>query len=105
MLFVLPRESGCNLNNHPHREEADFAKGLIFFEQWCRIEGEEEDPLLFIDFPTYRFDQETKTLVSFISVFGQEENRIDPFAVDLVFGDGVGLSGTVGSGHRAALRL
>jgi len=103
LLFVLPKESGCDFNGHLHGEEVDFAKGLIFFEQWCRIEGEEGNPLLFIDFPTYRFNQETKTLVSFVNIFGRGENRIDPSSVDLIFGNGVGLFGTAGSGASSSL--
>lgn len=100
LLFFLSTDSGCSSNGHLCEEEVDLAKGLIFFEQRCHIEG---DPLLFVDFPTHRFNQETKTPVSFVNIFGKGENKIDPFSVNLVFGDGVGLSGTAGSGVSSGL--
>jgi len=84
-------------------ENLDFEKGLVFFEQWVRITGAPGSPYIFIDFPTYRFNEKEGTLTSFMGVFGKGEGKIDPETVNLIVGEGTSLSGVAGSGAASGL--
>lgn len=107
MLFALSgRSSGSNSSHFPVLEELDFAKGLIFFEQWIYIEGKGESglPYISIDFPTYSFSEEEGILVSFNKAFGSEEGKINPQTADLIIGEGTSLSGSAGRGAASGLQ-
>ncbi|MCD6156560.1 MAG: hypothetical protein J7J32_05925 [Candidatus Atribacteria bacterium] len=107
MLFALSgRSSGSNSSHFPLLEELDFARGLIFFEQWIYIEGKGESglPYISIDFPTYSFSEEEGILVSFNTAFGSKEGKINPQTADLVIGEGTSLSGSAGRGAASGLQ-
>jgi hypothetical protein len=95
--------SGDNPLDFPVLDAVDFARGLVFFEQHIRIEGDPGSPYIFIDFPTYRFNEEEGVLVSFNEVFGSEEGKINPQIANLIIGEGTSLSGSAGSGAASGL--
>lgn len=104
VLFLFPAcTSGNTPPDFPLLEPLDFGKGLVFFEQRMHIEGEPGPPYIFIDFPTYRFREEEGLLISFNGIFGSGEGKVDPYAVDLIFGEGISLSGSAGSGATSGL--
>lgn len=104
-LFTFPAcTAGTTPPDFPVLEPLDFEKGLIFFEQRIHIEGEPGPPYIFIDFPTYRFREEEGVLISFNGAFGSGEGKVDPYAVDLILGEGTSLSGSAGSGAISGLR-
>ncbi|MEN3185979.1 MAG: hypothetical protein ABDK94_05010 [Atribacterota bacterium] len=104
ILFLCP---ACASRDHaldfPVLEPLDFEEGLVFFEKQIHIEGEPGPPYIFIDFPTYRFREEEGTLTSFNGAFGSEEGKVNPYAVDLIVGKGISLSGSAGSGATSGL--
>lgn len=102
-LLVLSGSLGCG-QGEDFQGSGDFARNLLFFEQWIRVEGEEGPPYVFLDFPTYRFDDEEKLLVSLLGVFGDGEGKINPATCDLIVGEGIALSGSAGSGAASGLR-
>lgn len=102
-LFTLYSLSGCTTNGNS-LENGDFEKELVFFEQWVRIKGEAGPPYIFIDFPTYRFDEEKGMLISFQNVFGEGEGKINPALLNLIVGEGTSLAGSAGSGAASDLR-
>lgn len=102
-LGVLLSLSGC-VQGGDSLDEGDFTRNLLFFEQRVRVEGEEGPPYVFLDFPTYRFDDREKMLVSFLGVFGDGEGKINPMVSNLIVGEGTTLSGSAGSGAASCLR-
>lgn len=103
---LLGCSSGSDSSHFPVLEELDFARGLIFFEQWIYIEGKGEfsPSYLSIDFPTYSFSEEEDILVSFNKAFGSEEGKITLQTADLIIGEGSSLSGSAGRGTASGLQ-
>ena len=102
VVLVFSSLSGCVQGGSSL--EGDFARELLFFEQWVRVEGEAGPPYVCIDFPTYRFDEEKKMLVSFQGIFGDGEGKVNLAVCDLIVGEGTALSGSAGSGAVSDLK-
>ncbi|MBN2735553.1 MAG: dockerin type I repeat-containing protein [Spirochaetales bacterium] len=69
----------------------------IFFELFTMVSGTSEDEMMFIDFPMYHFNADQKTLNYQTTLELSDTTQI-------IYGSGLGLSGSVGSGASTGLK-
>ncbi|MEN8115403.1 MAG: hypothetical protein ABFS16_00370 [Bacteroidota bacterium] len=96
LLFFMIFD-GCLFNDENEEDPADY---YVFIEQHSTSHGDlisgPEPPLLQIDFPTYNFNPETKTLKGLIDFEINDDLKV-------IFGSGGCLSGTAGGGCATGL--
>ncbi len=95
LLFLLLSLGACIFDNDDNEP-----KTYLFVESYTEVDGVlvsgPEPPSLQIDFPTYRYDEELKTLNGIIDFEINDELK-------LIYGRGTCLTGTAGGGCASGL--
>ena len=104
LIFFLILSSGCQGNSSSYDQENQ----IIFFEYWEEFSSEVlsgvGSPPLMIDFPTYRYEAPSNSLISYLGIFGSLPENINPFEVPIILGNGFTLNGDAGSGATSSLK-
>lgn len=70
----------------------------VFINKYVKIEGESDQPFMFVDFPMYRYYKDSGTLESLAFIDVTDQTKV-------ILGTGFGLGGSVGSGASTNLYL
>ena len=70
----------------------------VLITSYTIIGGKSDQPFMYIDFPQYSFSSTTGVLISFVSISVTDTTKV-------IYGSGLSLSSTVGSGAATGLTL